>query len=104
VGSQRKTRALAGWHEITHPRDHKTARRKGRAFGVEWRQPARDLVGVDELADAQVARDHGRCRRRFSAPLGPPMMTISFNRRSLFAKKCSELNNIDGKRQVYEKI
>src|SRR6202011_4258125 len=28
--------ALAGLHEITHPRDHKTTSLWGRPFGVEW--------------------------------------------------------------------
>jgi hypothetical protein len=75
--SERKVRAVP--HEGLHPFNHQPTGSNRCPFGIEWRQPARDLVGVDELVDTELTGTTAGAAVVFPAPLGPPMMTISFN-------------------------
>src|SRR5437667_7960561 len=73
-----KCETLLVSHEIPHPLDHEPTGGQGRTLGIERRQPACNLVRVDELADAELLRQQHRSRRGFARSIGARMM-ISFN-------------------------
>jgi hypothetical protein len=54
-----KGEALAPPHEGLDSLDHEPTGGHGCTFEIERRQPARDLVGVDKLADAELRRNYG---------------------------------------------
>jgi hypothetical protein len=71
--------ALAVLDKTLNPLEHKPTGRDGGACRIKWREAARDFVSIDELVDVQSLGDDGGVELLFPAPLGPPMMTTSFN-------------------------
>src|SRR5713226_1417821 len=65
-----KCETLLVSHEIPHPLDHEPTGGQGRTLGIERRQPACNLVRVDELTNAELLRQQHRSRRGFARSIG----------------------------------